>query len=134
MGQRFAAESALALDWDSELARNTLWAMLHYEQMIVLVYQAGSVIAGLVMGSVERDFFVQSSAYVTKFYVEQEFRGLSVADELVAAFEREAKSMGASVIFAAATAGMGPTVERLYVRLFERAGFRVLGRVLTKEI
>ena len=67
-------------------------------------------------------------------YVEPEFRGLGTARELVEGFEIAAKRLGASIVFASATAGMGERVEALYVRLFEKFGYTVLGRVLFKEM
>ena len=59
---------------------------------------------------------------------------MGTARALVEAFQDEAKKLGASIVFASATAGMGDRVEKLYVRLFERYGFVTLGRILYKEI
>ena len=134
LGQRFTEESNLPLTWNTNQARDTIWNMLHNRHVIMLIDESEGVITGMIMGVVEWDFFEEASAYVHKFFVEREFRGLGISRELVAGFERQARKQGASVVFSAATAGMGPRVETLYVRLFEKAGYSVLGRVLFKEL
>ena len=72
---------------------------------------------------------VKISAYVTKLYAEKEFRGLKVSINLIKAFEEETKGM---LIFTSATAGISEEIEKMYVHLFEHAGYSVLGRVLVK--
>ena len=134
LGQRFTEESDLPLVWNEDLARNTIWNLLHNKSAIVLVDDEDGVLAGVVIGFVERDFFIQASAYIQKFFVEREFRGLGVSQELISAFERQARKQGADIVFASATAGMGQTVEKFYVRLFESQNYSVLGRVLVKEL
>ena len=134
LGQRFTEQSDLPLTWAPVTARQTIWEMLHNKELIILVDDENGVLSGAIMGSLEHDFFIQTCAYIQKFFVEKEFRGLGVSQELLAAFERETKDRGASIVFAAATAGMGQRIEKLYVRLFEKHGYSVLGRVLVKEI
>jgi len=134
MSRRFVGESSLPFTFDVEVASSYLTSMMGSENTIVLVEEDDGIITGGILGSVDQDFCRESSAYVIKMYVEAEFRGLGTARALVEAFQDEAKKLGASVVFASATAGMGDRVEKLYVRLFERYGFKILGRVLYKEI
>ncbi len=134
MSRRFVKESSLPFTFDVEATTSYLTYMMDSENTIVLVEDDDGVITGGIMGSVDRDFCRESSAYVIKMYVEAEFRGLGTARALVEAFQDEAKKLGASIVFASATAGMGDRVEKLFVRLFERYGFTILGRVLYKEI
>ena len=132
MARRFVGETDLPLMFSKENTRESLWRAIH--QSTVLVWEGDKVLGGTIIGDLESDFTVEKLAYVTKFYVEKEFRGLGVSRELIQGFEDEMKRLGAKVICASSTAGMGPRVEALYVRLFERQGYNVLGRVLIKEI
>ncbi len=136
MGQRFAGETELPMTYDNGRAFASFARAIREDDVILLVWETdGKVLAGLVLGRVADDEFCsQRCCYIMKFYVEQEFRGLSVARDLLEAFDYEAHNMGADVLFASATAGMGPVVEKLYVRLFEKQGYNVLGRVLVKEL
>jgi len=130
MARRFVAETNLPYTFDEELTRETFWAGINSDA-ILLVDDHDGVIAGAVMGCLERDFCVEYSAYLTKLYVEKEFRGLAVSRNLLKAFLKETED--AAIVFTSATAGMGERVEKLYVRLFERYGFHILGRIMFKE-
>ena len=132
MAQRFLGETELPLTYSEENTRATIWAAIH-GPLIFLVWQGEETLGGMVLGNYEHDFTEETAAYIMKFYIERELRGLGVARELLQAFDAEAKQRGATVRFASSTAGMGPTNEMLYVRLFEREGYNVLGRVLVKE-
>ncbi len=134
MSRRFVEESSLPLTFDAKATASYLISSMESENIIVLVEVDGGVITGGILGSVDKDFCRESCAYVTKMYVESEFRGLGTARALVKAFQDEAKTLDASIVFAASTAGMGDRVEKLYVRLFERYGYVTLGRVLYKEL
>ncbi len=134
MSRRFVKESNLPFTFDVKAAASYLISAMESENIIILVEVDDSVITGGILGSVEQDFCRESCAYVTKMYVESEFRGLGTARQLVSAFQDEAKKLGASIVFASSTAGMGDRIEKLYVKLFERYGFVSLGRVLYKEI
>ncbi len=134
MSRRFVEESSLPFTFDVEITTSYLTSVMESENTIILVEDDDGTITGGILGSVDRDFCRESSAYVIKMYIETEFRGLGTARALVEAFQDEAKKLGASIIFASATAGMGNRVEKLYVRLFERYGFVTLGRILCKEI
>ena len=134
MSRRFVEESSLPFTFDVEVTTSYLIAMMESENTIILVEDDDGTITGGILGSVDQDFCRESCAYVIKMYVETEFRGLGTARALVEAFQDEAKKLGASIVFASATAGMGDRVEKLYVRLFERYGFVTLGRILYKEI
>ncbi len=134
MSRRFVEESSLPFTFDADAAHSYLTFMMESENTIILVEEDDGVITGGILGSVDQDFCRESSAYVIKMYVEAEFRGLGTARALVEAFQDEAKKLGASIVFASATAGMGDRVEKLYVKLFERYGFVTLGRVLYKGI
>ncbi len=136
MAERFVRESDLPFTFDLEITHRTLFNAIRNPHSILLVDwdEEDDVICGGILGSVARDFCKESAGYVTKMYVEPEFRGLGTARELVEGFEIAAKRLGASIVFASATAGMGERVEALYVRLFEKFGYTVLGRVLFKEM
>lgn len=134
MARRFVTETSLPLTYDAELTRQTLWAAIHGPENILLVSVSNGVLCGAIMGFVDRDFCAELTALVLKLYVEREFRGLSVSRELVMAFDAEARQRGAAIIFAAVTASMGERAEGLYVNLFQKTGYSILGRVLVKEI
>lgn len=134
MARRFSDESDLPLTFDEAKARESIWRLIHDLSVIFLVEEDEGILTGAVLGYVESDFFVEHCGYILKLYVEKEFRGLGTSRALLAAFDAEAGSRGAKVIFASATAGMGDRVAHLYVRLFERSGYRVLGQVLVKEV
>ena len=134
MARRFIEESKLPFTYDYSVSFNTFTHYINDGCCIILVDEDEGDLCGGIMGSVDRDFCHETVAYITKMYVEQEFRGLGSARGLVESFETEAKCLGASIVFASATAGMGDRVEKLFVRLFEKYGFEKLGRVVMKEI
>ena len=131
MARRFVGETNLPVTFDEELTRQTLWGAINDEGSILLVADHDGVLTGAIMGYMERDFCKEYSAYITKLYIEKEFRGLKVSMDLIRAFEIETKE--AVLLFTSATAGMGERVEKMYVHLFEHAGYSVLGRILVKE-
>ncbi len=134
LARRFTAESGLPVNFDEDRARQTLWRAIHSPDVVVLLDDIDGVIAGAAMMTFEAEWTREVLAYVVKFYVERELRGLGSARSLVAALVAEARARDARLLFASATAGLGERVERLYVRLFERAGFGVLGRIVMKEL
>ena len=134
MAKRFVAESALPFTYSEDASRRSFWAAIQNDDAILLVWESEGVLGGGVLGLVDRDFCFEASAYMLKFYVEQEFRGLAVSRELLRAFENVVARKGARAVFTSSTAGMGERVEKMYVRLFEKEGYNVLGRVLIKEI
>ncbi len=134
MYRRFVEESSLPLTFDEEATIFCLTSAMEIENAIILIEDDDDIITGCILGSVDQDCCRELCACVMKIYVEAEFRGLGTARALVEAFQDEAKKLGASIIFASATAGMGDRVEKLCVSLFERYGFATLGRVLYKEI
>ena len=131
LAKRFINETNLPYTYDDELTRNNFWNGIHDNGSIILVDIQEELLAGLVMGYMERDFCKEYSAYITKLYVEKEFRGSSIARDLITAFEAETTE--ATLLFTSATGGMGERNEKLYVHLFEHAGYAVLGRILVKE-
>ncbi len=136
MARRFVEESDLPFTFDLEATHRTLYHAVKRENQILLVDydEEHRVICGGIMGHVSQDFCKEKAAYVSKMYVQPEFRGLGPARELVEGFEIEARRLGATICFSSATAGMGGRVEALFVRLFEKFGYEVLGRVLAKEL
>lgn len=134
LARRFTEESGLPVTFNAHRARATAWQAIHDPEWVFLVDEADDVIAGVAMLTFECDWYDEILAYVAKFYVEKEFRPLGTAQALVRELVAEAENRGARMVFASATAGMGERVERAYVRLFERAGFQVLGRIISKEL
>ena len=134
LARRFTAESGLPVSFDEDRARQTLWRAIHSPEVAVLVDDIDGVIGGGAIMTFEAEWTREVCAYVVKFYVERELRGLGSARALVAGLMAEARARSATLMFASATAGLGERVERLYVRLFERAGFNVLGRIVMKEL
>jgi len=130
MAQRFLQESNLPLTYSEEQAYKVYYEGLSHG--ILLVDEDDGVIAGAIMGYMDRDFTIEYCAYITKFFVEKEFRGLDVSMGLIKAFEAEVSE--AVIIYTSATAGMGDRIEKMYVRLFEKAGYNVLGRILMRSL
>jgi len=131
MAKRFIDETLLPLTFDPDLTRDIFWKAINDENSVLIVDLQDGILSGAIMGFMERDFCKEYSAYISKLYVEKEFRGLPIAKDLIRAFEE--KTPNALLTYSSATAGMGETIEKLYVRLFERSGYQVLGRVLLKE-
>lgn len=129
MAERFIAESGLPYTYDPDLTRDTFWEGMN--NGILIVDDQDGILSGAIMGYMGRDFCKEYDAYITKLYIEKEFRGSPIARKLVKAFLKETSE--ATLVFTSATAGMGERIEKLYVRLFERSGFKVLGRILVKE-
>ena len=131
LAERFIKESQLPYTYDPVLTRKHYWEAIHDEELIIILDVQEDIVAGIVMGYVSKDFCVESSAYLTKFYVEKEFRGIIKAKDLIEAFEERTKE--AVITFASATSGIGERTEKLFVRLFERSGYYSLGRIMAKE-
>lgn len=132
MARRFVEESTLPYTFSPELTRELLWQAICDDENILLVDMRDGLVAGAIMGYMERDFCVEYSAYITKMYVEKEFRGIIAAKQLISAFEKRVEN--ASVVFASATAGIDERTEKLFVNLFKKSGYSVLGRIMVKDI
>ena len=76
LAERFIAETQLPYTYDPELTRQHYWEAIHEEGSIIILDVQEDIVAGIVMGYVAKDFCVESSAYMTKLYVEKEFRGI----------------------------------------------------------
>ena len=131
LARRFIEETQLPYTYDPVLTRKHYWEAIHDDETIIILDVQEDIVAGIVMGYVAKDFCVESSAYLTKLYVEKEFRGIIRAKDLVSAFEERVKE--AVIIYASATSGIGERTEKLFVRLFQKSGYSVLGRILAKE-
>lgn len=132
MAEHFVLESNLPFTFDMELTKKLFWEAIHDEEAILLVDDQNGVVAGAIFGCMERDFCVEYIAYITKMYIEKEFRGVVKPWDLITAFEQRTKK--ASIIFASATAGIDESIEKRFVNLFQKSGYSVLGRILVKEI
>ena len=134
MARVFTSESDLPLTFDENRARATLWAAIKAKTVDFLVVVEQKVIVAAVILVYEHDYYTEACAYVDKFFVHKEFRGLGASECLLRGCLEYAGRRGAKLMFAAATAGMGDRVEKLYVRLFEKHGFSVLGRILMRGL
>lgn len=139
MAKRYVEESSFPITYDHVKAHNSLYKYIERANtgdwiFLVDEDEESGVLCGGIMGQVLDDFCEERFAYVVKMYVEKEFRGLGTSRDLVRAFEVEAKKANAKIIFSVANSGMGLKVETLFVRLFEKFGFKVSGRTLVKEI
>jgi len=126
MARRFSDEIDLTLTYDPEIARNSIWEAIHGDT-ILLVDLQGDILSGVVIGHAVKEFFKETEAYITKFHVEREFRGLGISRELIAAFEEESQ---AKMIWTSSI--IGPT-ESIYTNLFKKSGYSISGRILAKE-
>jgi GNAT superfamily N-acetyltransferase len=136
MARCFTEESGLPFTFNEARARKTVWACIHSEDIDfpVCVDDDSGLLAGALIVMYDSAYYDETAAFVDKFFVHKEFRGLGVSRELMDAVDKLCRARGASLIFASATAGMGERVEKLYVRLFERHGFRVFGRIIMRII
>lgn len=132
MARRFVEESTLPYTFDMDLTRELLWAAIHSEESILIVDVQEDVICAAVMGYVSRDFCIEYDAYITKFYVEKEFRGIIDTKGLIRAFEERVGE--ASMIYTSASSGISERIENLFVTLFKNSGYHVLGRIMAKEL
>lgn len=131
MARRFVEETSLPYTFDEDITMETLWRGINDPDSVLLVADYEGAIGGSIFGYVDRDFCKEYSAYISKLYVEKEFRGLKTSMELIEAFEKETAK--AKLLFTSATAGIDERIERMYVHLFKKAGYSVLGRILVKE-
>jgi len=132
MARDFTGESALPLTFNREKSAHYLLWLIGQPAYDVLVEQDGDVISGAAIVGYEAHWYDETCAYVEKMFVHKEFRGLGTARALVREIVLACQARGAVIVFAASTAGMGERTEKLYVRLFERAGFTFLGRVMQR--
>ena len=134
LARAFVKETGLRLTFNEVRARETLWAAIHSPAVDFLVEEVDGVLAGVAMITYENAYYDEVCAYVEKLFVHREFRGLGAADLLVNGALDTCRGRRAKIVFASATAGMGERVEKLYVRLFERHGFSVLGRIIARTL
>lgn len=130
----FTNESGLPLTFNDAKARAAIWAMLHTDALDFIVDAEDGVVVGVVIVTYESTYYDETCAYVDKLFVHREFRGRGTSDALVEAVVDACRKRGASLIFASATAGMGEAIEKLFVRLFRRHGFKVLGRIIMRKV
>lgn len=129
MAERFVAETGLPYTFDYQATRELFWAAINDDDAILIVEDIDGILAGGIMGYEDRDFCVEKNAYITKLYVEKEYRGRTVARNLLKGFLAKVST---PFVFSSATAGMGERVENLYVNLFKKEGFEILGRILVR--
>lgn len=134
MMMRFTEESDLPLTYDREKIREVAWRTILSDEAILLVHDSEGMLTGMVTGFVDDEFSIEPCAYINKFYIDKEFRGVGVSRALIRAFDEECKKRGIVVSFASSTAGMGERNEKLYVHLFEKCGYTTLGRVMIKGL
>lgn len=134
LGEVFTAESNLPLTYNESRARQTIWSAMHSADIDLLVSEEGGVINGTAIVIYEAQYYNETCAYVDKLFVHKELRGYAVSDELLEGVLESCHGRGVKIVFASATAGMGDRIEKLYVRLFERHGFSVLGRIIMRTL
>lgn len=134
LARLFTNESGLPVTFNEDSARETLWACIHHPDVDLIVDSDDDVLLGATTVSYEASYTNEILAYVDKLFVHREFRGRGASDNLLRGIVKCCEDRGASLVFASATSGMGERVEKLYVRLFERHGFHVLGRIIMRKI
>ena len=130
----FTVESDLPLTYNEARTRKTIWEAMHRSDTDLLVSEQDDVVNGAALVIYEAQYYDETCAYVDKLFVHKELRGYGVADELLEEALAKCHERNVRLIFASATAGMGERVEKLYVRLFERHGFFVLGRIIMRAL
>ena len=127
-------DSDLPFTFNEHRAGATLRALISKADVDFLVAVEDGVLLATAILVYEASYYTEVAAYIDKFFVHKELRGVGVSRELLAHCVLRCKERGARVIFASATAGMGERVEKLYVKLFERQDFTVLGRILMRTL
>lgn len=130
LAKRFAEESRFNVTFDHSIARDILWQGINDHETIMLVWDENGMIAGGIMGFAGHEFSVETVAYITKLFLDKEFRGTGIAHALVRAFEKE---VNADIILTSASAGMSPRVEKMYNHMFQKLGYQVQNPVLCKS-
>jgi len=134
----FTQESGLPLTWSERHARETIWAQIHDPSVdfIVEVERADfeDVITGGAIIVYDQDYYEETCAIVQKFFVYREFRGRGTSDNLLKGVLGTCVKRGALLVFAQAGAAMGWRMEKLFVRLFQRHGFEILGRAIMRTL
>lgn len=131
---RFTSESNLPLTHSEKNARTAIWNMIHDPRRVFLVAYEQDLLAGVAVLDFDNDFYVETVCYVTKFYVEVDFRGTMTAVKLVKRIIEEALVRECSAIFAASTANISQEIEEKYTRLYKKFGFDFLGSFLMRNL
>lgn len=134
LARNFTRESGLPFTFNEVRARETIWSHIHYPEVDFIVETDEDVLTGCAVVTYDADYYNETCAYVEKLFVHKEFRGRGTSDNIIRGILGFAEKRDARVVFASATAGMGERIEKLYVRLFERHGFNVLGRIIMRKI
>lgn len=135
----FCAESNLPAAFSFDRARDTLARAIAAPHVDVLVVEVddplhGATLAGGAIIVTDDEFTEAPFAIVNKFYVDARWRGYGAGLHLVQGAIAAAKARGAAALYASATAGIDERTEALFVALFRRAGFEVLGRIVWRAL
>lgn len=127
LARQFTERSGLPLTFNEERARMSIWRYIHHPDVDVLVDDQVTCLACVIY---ESEYTDELCAYVDKFYVSK--LGFSGGASLVKAIIAHKEARGAGPVFADAAAAFGERAERFFILLFERHGFKALGRALIR--
>ena len=134
IAESFVAETGYAIEFDRDLARNTLWSYIYDGHADRDVLVCGDPVVGGAMVVSASEFQAKPFCYVVKLFVAPVGRGQGVAKELLTSIKNWAIERGCSHIFATATAGLADREQRAFVALMRRAGYAEVGPVLCREV
>jgi GNAT superfamily N-acetyltransferase len=112
----------------SELGCRRSFAKMIRESNVFLVDADGLVAMAAVR--ITNTFYVQAEADLEFFYVMPEYRGTGIARFLTEICTDFAKRSGARVMYALSGSGMEGKNDKLWVNLWKKNGFDVLGTTM----
>ena len=119
------------LDYDSDNCKRCIseWVT---SGVGIMIKSRGKLVAFAAMGFI-RTFYKQIEADVDMFFVLPEYRGTGIARVLSKVLSDFANEAQAAVVYTSCLSELGGKNNQMYVNLWKKLGFRVLGTVMIRS-
>lgn len=114
---------------DLIIIRSTVELYLNY---LTLVAKIDGRPVGVLVARVGRSFFQELECDIEMFYLVPEARGTGISRNLIEKIIDLGKSLGVKLFYTSCLSGMGQENEKLFVNLWSKFGFKMLGVVMIR--
>jgi ribosomal protein S18 acetylase RimI-like enzyme len=119
------------LTYDEVNSRITLSSWLS-DNCCIKVTSNDKIVAFASMGFM-RSFYKEIEADVTMFYITKDYRGSGISRAMCDKLVKIAEEYGAQVMYSSCFSGMDEKNNNIFINLWKKYGFRVLGTVLIRS-
>ena len=99
---------------------------------ICLIAKDEGKVVALACASLMRTFYKEVECDVNMFFIAPSHRGNGLSRELVETIVTQAELNNAKIIYSSCFSGMGENNNNLYINLWKKFGFQVLGTVMIR--